>query len=165
MSQAGSDYPPLLMAGVHHLSLGELHKLCVQQFPLSRNRQRLFDALSAAVDRLAGIDGSFEIWIDGSFLTRKIDPDDIDFVVEGDPHRYKVQEDYRAVLDDLLEKPDAGTTGCDSFVMFAYPAGHSCWALGVAEKNGWLKKFGHSRDGEPKGIAAIRVGSHHERVD
>jgi hypothetical protein len=75
------EYPPLLPAGLVDISDADLEARFVTPFPGSLTRRDLlgrFRALAAYLRRL-GLTG--EMWLDGSFLTDKINPDDIDLVL------------------------------------------------------------------------------------
>lgn len=75
------DYPSLLSPGVHQLTLPELHELAVKPFSGDIKRASLFHKLSLweGEVKLSGIQGV--MWIDGSFLTQKPGPEDIDCVM------------------------------------------------------------------------------------
>ena len=76
------DFPPLLADGLKVRTLEEIDALCVDAFPLSSTRKRLMAGLRAMVDRLVDVGIQGNLWIDGSFLTTKTDPDDVDIVLE-----------------------------------------------------------------------------------
>src|SRR6266404_1591008 len=72
------EYAPLLPIGRHALSLTELRALCVDPFPLSASRPRIMAGLEAVVQELNSVGIVGELWVDGSFLTEKVDPEDVD---------------------------------------------------------------------------------------
>jgi len=78
---AKPDFPALLAPGLHTLTLPQLHALAVAPFPQDTRRQDLFDKLTtwAGAVRSAGARGI--LWLDGSFLTQKPQPNDIDCVL------------------------------------------------------------------------------------
>ncbi len=76
-----AEFPPLLQPGFHTFTLQELQVLCVDAFPLSRTRPLIMVEFEKLVRTLHESGFRCEIWADGSFLTEKIDPDDIDLVV------------------------------------------------------------------------------------
>ena len=75
------DSPPLLPAGKHHLSLAELEELAVVPFSSEGPRSALFNDLTSLVQRLSTFGIKCELWVDGSFLTEKPDPADIDLTI------------------------------------------------------------------------------------
>jgi hypothetical protein len=80
---AGDDkpeFPALLPPGFHQFDIASLRRLCVLRFPDSITRPRIMENLSNIIDTInrTGIRG--EVWIDGSFLTDKLNPDDVDLI-------------------------------------------------------------------------------------
>lgn len=78
---AKPDFPALLAPGLHTLTLPELRTLAVAPFPLDPRRQDLFNKLSTWVAAVRSADARGILWLDGSSLTRKPGPDDIDCVM------------------------------------------------------------------------------------
>jgi len=80
---AKPDFPPLLQPGMHNISVEGLHALAVAPFPQDQRRDDLYQKLSAWLGalRAAGVGGT--LWLDGSFLTEKPNPGDIDCVLWG----------------------------------------------------------------------------------
>lgn len=76
-----TDFPALLAPGLHKLTLQQVFDLAVKPFPADSQRSILFSKfkLWEAEVRASGIKGV--LWIDGSFLTQKVGPDDIDCVM------------------------------------------------------------------------------------
>jgi hypothetical protein len=78
---AKSDYPALLAPGVHALTISELHAIAVAPFPSDLQRQSLFAKLTKWANALQAVGLSGTMWLDGSFLTEKIAPGDVDCVL------------------------------------------------------------------------------------
>lgn len=78
---AKPDFPALLPPGMHPISMQDLYNLAVLPFPGDSRRDDLFQKLSIWVNamRAAGVCG--QLWLDGSFLTEKVGPGDIDCVM------------------------------------------------------------------------------------
>jgi hypothetical protein len=72
------EYPPLLPIGRHQMSMADLRQLCVSEFPLSTTRDRIMSGFEEVVRKLDSVGIVGEVWVNGSFLTKKIDPNDID---------------------------------------------------------------------------------------
>ena len=75
------EFPPLLELGFHRMSLQEVHNLCVVPFPRSTTRSAIMFGLSNVIHRLNESRLALELWIDGSFVTQKLNPDDSDVAV------------------------------------------------------------------------------------
>ena len=78
---AKRDFPALFPYGEHTLTMADLRTRCVAPFPKSGRRDALMLALEALVDSLAALGIPGEIWVNGSFCTKKEDPGDIDMVL------------------------------------------------------------------------------------
>ena len=106
---AKPDFPALLPPGLHTLTLPQLHELAVAPFPSDTRRQELFDKLSTWIEAIhsAGVRGV--LWLDGSFLTQKPRPEDIDCVLWSPEWATPmgVAAENQQQLQRLLDKPTA----------------------------------------------------------
>lgn len=152
------DYPCLFPPGFHYLSISDIERVCVEFFALSKTRGPLMDGLNQFLRRLNDENVLGDIWANGSFLTEKIDPKDIDLVLRCDAVLYNTgTAEHRAAIDWVIanQKP---TLGCDSYVLFEYPPGHPLHAEGLWWYSWYHKCWGFSRDDDPKGIVVISLG-------
>ncbi len=154
------DYPPLLPAGLHPRTWAELQTLCVDGFPLSQSRTAIFTGLRGIIDALCteGVVG--ELWVDGSFLSSKIDPGDVDFVLSIAPDVYMLGTPTRQALIHRLATTDPAERaaikqafGCDPYVFFDAPVPVGAWNARAY----WLKQFGYDRSNNVKGIAVLSL--------
>ena len=74
------EWPPLLERGFHPMTLGGLRQLCVTPFSLSKTRPAIMAGLEQLTEDVAGYGIAADLWIDGSFVTEKLDPEDADVV-------------------------------------------------------------------------------------
>jgi hypothetical protein len=116
------------------------------------------DGLRNVVGGLNQLGFRLEVWVNGSFLTQKINPEDSDVAVrfQGEDfdaappaqqrqfHQY-VNMDFKAVHK------------CDLYAFPEYNAGHALYDYGQWRKAYWLNKFGYSRAEDPKGLAVISI--------
>jgi hypothetical protein len=153
------EYPPLLSVGFHPMTVKEVRTLCVDGFPLSKTRSEIMTKLEMVIDALSKEKVQTEIWIDGSFITRKIDPEDSDILlhVQGDFYDNATPEQRKVI--DWVNSNLKVTHLCDSYVYFEYPQGHAWYWMGEWMKAYWIKQFGFSRPPkeEFKGMALIRL--------
>lgn len=157
-SRPEPEYAPLLPEGLHPVDETALRQLCLASFPRSRTRPRLYEGLEQLIALLRNSRIAAEVWIDGSFVTRKPDPRDVDVVVW--------------VHASVLKQPDAGQPdllrtlrsngrrtrgGCDTFVApYHEPGSPDRWLTDKVAAY-WLEEFGMSRSGRPKGILVVEV--------
>lgn len=154
------EFPPLLEFGFHLMSEGDLRLLTVEMFPLSATRPVLWESLEWLTAELRRRDIWGTLWIDGSFLTEKIDPDDIDFVlmVEADVLNALNYEQLEFV-DSLAEQEFYGEPlKLHSFIAFTAPNGHPMAKQASVLHARWVRDFGYSYHKKtPKGIVLLEV--------
>jgi len=102
---AKQDFPALLLPGMHTLTLPGIHALAVAPFPEDARRTGLYNNLLKWTGALTACGLSGTLWLDGSFLTEKPGPSDIDCVLwrpywlsptNATPHN---EEQVRRLLD------------------------------------------------------------------
>ena len=86
------------------MSLAEVQIRCVDEFDLSTTRKPLMEAFTQVLDCLSAANVTCEIWLDGSFVTAKINPTDIDFIAVVDSRLYdNGSDEVRGALDALVD--------------------------------------------------------------
>lgn len=114
------------------------------------NLKKMVDTL-----RDAGIEGS--LWVDGSFLTKKIDPEDVDVALQVSSEfvSQATQEQQLALLRFAeLRQTDYRS---DAYIFFVYPEGDARNHDVSDGRAFWLKHFGASRGGQGKGLAVVSL--------
>ena len=119
------EFPPLLGAGFHKLTAAELKAIALDKFSLSKSRATLWGNLSAKLDELKSLGLKCDVWVDGSFLTQKIDPDDVDLVIDIPINAFA---NLTSAQLDFVQKLGASAfrrfEKLHTFVMFNAPLGH-----------------------------------------
>ncbi len=159
-SAAKPEFPPLLAQGLHSFDRAGLKALTVDGFPNSNSRPRLWDNFQRLVlDALATAQIACEVWVDGSFLTQKIDPDDVDFVVDVPIVLFStISPAQQQLLDQYVAMAFRASDDLHSFVMFNTPAGHPMEPAAIQFHQQWERDFGTSYIGRvAKGIAVVGV--------
>jgi len=113
--------------------------------------------LEVVIKALLGEKIVADVWIDGSFMTEKINPEDSDIVVcvnsdvsdRGSPTQLNVL----LWISSNLRSSHL----CDSYVHVNYPTGDPLYWDGEWMKAYWIRQFGVSRGEENKGMAVIEV--------
>lgn len=154
------EFPPLLPQGFHPLTVDELHTLIVANFPLSQSRPELWANLLWLVDQLSSLQIKCKLWLDGSLLTEKVEPDDVDLVVDVPfdalnaatvPQRAFLAELSAHAFRDAPKK-------LHTFLICSAPFGHIAAPRAAVLRDQWIKDFGFSfRKRIPKGIALLDV--------
>jgi hypothetical protein len=157
------EFPPLLPPGFHTMTLEGLHQLTVEhpRFGLSSTRSQIMKNLWIVAGCLCRWRIHSDLWIDGSFLTEKIDPPDVDFmVVMPDGFLNSVSPEQEAVLNWLCEdtsQPAKAIFQCDSYSLYCTNSADPGYSDFLRQDAYWKKQFGESRRGDPKGMALIHL--------
>lgn len=155
----GEEFPPLLPAGLQKMTLTELKTLVVDKFTYSQSRPALWSNFMEIIDKLIDEKIPCDIWVDGSSLTEKINPDDVDFVVELPIALLSTfNQTQISLIEHLGTQAFKQGKKLHSFVKLTAPAGHPFHSKATISHNQWLKDFGYSYvKKEPKGIAVVEV--------
>lgn len=138
------DFPPLLPGGLYARTLADIQEQCVDAFVESRSRPQLFAGLRNLIQELSDADGlQGDLWIDGSFVTQKLNPGDVDVVL----YAADLTTDAQAHLVELLGRIGKRDYGCDFY--FAQE-------LDVLESY-WRGQYGTDRSGNSKGIMVVSI--------
>ncbi len=98
--------------------------------------------------------------IDGSFVTSKINPRDVDLVLCVSSDLYDgCSAKQRSVFDWFEGEALRTDYRCDGYISVAWPASHPLYAQGVDTRNYWLTFFGHTREGHEKGIGVLTLSA------
>lgn len=107
--------------------------------------------------KAADVKGS--IWINGSFTTEKIDPDDIDIAMPIDALAYDGgTPQFRQMIDSIGPSLKMNYR-CHGNRFFYWPQGHAHYWFGVWQQAYWLRQWGYSSEPQPtmKGIAVVTL--------
>lgn len=127
---AKREYPPLLPPGLHEMTLAELRVMCVDAFPLSRRRDPIMRSLEGMCTTISISLLRAAVWVDGSFVTQKIEPDDVDVVVALNHINTNNTPDQLRVRERIEKQEFAFPVQCDSYLFMEYPADHTDYWIG-----------------------------------
>jgi len=141
---------PLYVPGIHTVTEPDLKIRAVDPFPGSIRRPLLFAGLTDWLEALRATGASGKCWLDGSFLTDKPEPNDIDLVVfpmfaavPSPAVQTRVQELFNQAAVKAKYRLD---------VYFVHPNAANL----VQMTSYWRGWFGFCRDGATaKGIAEV----------
>jgi hypothetical protein len=157
-----AEYVPLWAPGLHVVAFGDLKSMCVDAFVESTSRATIFDGLSVLLSELASHGAKGEIWVDGSFVTKKTNPKDCDLVFAADG--IQLSDASNTVLREYVKKRfDSGRDEvkakllCHPFFFPVFPVMHVHHSVTHSERAYWEKQFGFDRNKYPKGIAVLKL--------
>lgn len=86
-----------------------------------------------------------ELWIDGSFLTEKIDPADVDVVFRVDGPSYDLLPQPEREAIEIIVGEAKAMHRCHTFLIPGYPDGHPQYWYSEYSYVYWMKQWGFSR--------------------
>jgi hypothetical protein len=126
----------------------------VDAFLRSGTRQVIFENFSKYMEKLITIIGTdFHQWVDGSFVTRKLNPGDIDFVTFINA---KTFSDNEHLLNLLKEYSRDENLRIDGYFVKNYPEGHKGFIRSYLDSVHWMHEFvKDSRKRQSKGFIQL----------
>lgn len=144
------EFEPLLQPGIHDITKNDLSNHFVTPFLNQVKRIQLIERFNYLIEKVELIGIPFEIWINGSFVTNKEEPNDIDIVFFFDPAKANsLPADKKILLEEVAN---------NSFSKYRY----NCDVYFIPNDNQvlrsyWRGWFGYTRSETPKGFARITV--------
>jgi hypothetical protein len=160
MPRDKEDFPPLLEHGEHPFTVEALRILCVDNFPLSTTRKEIMRGFERIYADLIRLKIPCDIVFDGSYLTKEIDPDDVDFTVVVTPEFFEAcnaeQLTYLEwIRDDFSPKI---THLCDCQLCVEFPPSHPEYFDGIQNRAFWVNLYAKSIIYQRvRGVAIIRI--------
>lgn len=131
-----------------------LRRLAMVRFPDSFTRPPIMTHLEQIVGRINNSGIHAEIWVDGSFLTEKLNPEDVDVLLAVDARTYAAMSPaQRAFFRGFQAVSLFPSHYCDNYAAVIDPAR----ADGEWLHAYWLRQFGFSRADAMKGIVTIQT--------
>jgi hypothetical protein len=124
-------------------------------FVFNEQRERLFENYLAFIDELHNLElGAFSQWIDGSFITRKTLPNDIDCItfVNHDVIKFR-----KSRLDALMERYRYKYIDCKYFA--SLPTDHRLFSTFKWTLDECFELYGTNRQGIKKGFIQLNFNS------
>lgn len=153
------EFPPLLAHGFHDFRLATLRILCVDNFQGSITRPLIMTGFEAVVGQLNGLGLRMEIWVDGSFMTQKLNPEDVDFAVRVEESNWRAADiKQKSTIKWVNETDLKPQYHCDSYAFVELsPASSIVRGDWEWDRSLWLRQFGFSRTDERKGLAVLKL--------
>lgn len=134
------------------------HEVFVKDLP-SPKRILLYEAFLKYTSELKEkLDGSEIVcWINGSYTTKKKDPNDLDLVIFVNYGTIDQKEQY---LEDFKYPNSLSKFGLDAYIVRVYPRDHKNYPLYIGDEMYWMDKFDKNKRNRngikvPKGFIEI----------
>ena len=157
------DANGMLPAGIHTYDMYSFQERFVVAFPASQTRPVIFGCLERFISAIFALCDPDEFWVDGSFATTKINPNDADLIIFVDYADFiKIAPVWNQIrcqypyLDMYIacavnEKTKKLLTATD-------------YNQAVNQRNYWRGQFGFDRQDNPKGIIKLNCHSVREYI-
>ncbi len=133
-------------------NIEELEYYFVHNFPNSNTRQKLFVNYLRYIENFrTKVTSHFEQWINGSFISQKENPKDIDFVTFLDYEIYETQEPYL----DKFWSFSLEDKGLDAYLVKVYPKEHLLHQKYVQDTIKWNLLYSQSKIKQQKGFLKL----------
>lgn len=144
------EFEPLLAAGIHDLTKDDLPNHFVTPFINQEKRLKLIERFSYLIEKVEEIGISFEVWIDGSFVTNKEEPNDIDIAFFYDPNAANLlPADKKIIFQEVANNSISKYRyNCDVYFL---PNDS------IDLRSYWRGWFGFTRTEKAKGFARIII--------
>lgn len=140
----------------------DFEELFVHSFPESQTRRRLFQNYQKYLyDFSRDITPKFTQWVNGSFVTKEVNPNDIDFVVFID---FEIFDNKEKELENFWSF-SLENEGLDAYIVKVFPTtNHLFNSITELFKAEWSKRYTHTKvdkQGQiyPKGFVEIKFDS------
>lgn len=145
------EFDPLFEPGIVDITHENFYHSFVKPFDNPNQREYLLERFEIFLNQLRELEVSMEIWINGSFATKKPEPADIDLAIFLNPDEVNgLPEDKKNTLNDMVNSHEEIKLRyhCDThFLLSSDDNMRSYW-------RGW---FGFSRNENPKGIPRLII--------
>jgi hypothetical protein len=141
------------------MAQSDLEATFVTAFPHSSTRGDIIKGYKKHSHEVTALVGTCEQLLDGSFVTNKNDPGDVDMVLFVDA----------SVIDNLSPSQQAeffaltagaqtkATYLCDAYFCLTFPETHPRFAQFRQMRKYWMGEFGFDRHEVPKGIVQVQL--------
>lgn len=153
------DCQPLLAPGRHSIKLEEAKSLFVDPFNCTK-RYEIYMAFYQLAGELITRGIPCQLWLDGSFVTDKHQPEDLDMSVQIDADVVDaLSPENSSFIFSKIANPESKYLGVlDAYVHVNYPLGYTNDSEKAGEASTWAEEWmlGHQKDWL-KGIAVVRI--------
>ena len=145
----------MLPGGLHEYSFEQFMRQFVDGFPASQRRKEISKTLVAFAKEIYTFGIPYEFWIDGSYVTTKVNPNDADVVIFLQvPAANRLFPIYDSIRQKYYPWLD---------IYFAYAASPENqkvlspkdYQTVINQRNYWRGQFGFDRSDNPKGVVKI----------
>ena len=143
------------------ISISEFKDIFVDTYAEESSRHEIFDNLIKYIEELKNeLKSNFSIWINGSFVTNKFNPKDIDIVSLIDDDIYNSKSEV--LQTKFLNKKAIEIYKIDAYIIRFLPKDHKEYSISLSDLLYWEHWFSYSKKNRakkrfPKGFIEIKI--------
>lgn len=138
-------------------TLAKLKEVFSEGFPLSTTRRLIFNEFATYLaDLQSGLNAPIEVWVNGSFTTLTLNPNDIDFVIFVDSQT--ASQHVELIRFYRAKRSQAGSF-TDGYFVETVPPAHPDYRIYQFNRDDRYRDFGFDRLNKPKGILQLLLTS------
>lgn len=143
--------------GIVEYPFEEFKVTFVDNFGHSKSRKVIFDNYEKYLsDFKTEIDSTFKNWVNGSFTTTKINPNDID-VVNIVNHSEEINQNTHLLAKFLTQGGSKDRYYVDGYFVPVYPPNDPRFAITEQFLTYWACWFGHDRENRAKALIELSI--------
>lgn len=147
-----------LEPGIHSYNIEEFETQFIKEFSNSSTRKNIYNNFRIWVKYLINELKPRYIWLDGSFLTEKLNPNDLDLVIFYRPEDItspELAQKLKFLIENVSRK-----YSCDAYVSYCFDHIDTSTIQDIPDslitnKTYWKGQFGFDRKNQAKGIILI----------
>lgn len=143
-----------LPKGCYKPSIKEFEEKFVHDFTTSKTRQEIFTGYKEYCEKMAAFNIATKQWVDGSFITNRENPNDIDLLTHIDALKLNASKSIQYKFREIKDNENCKRQyKCDAQLIFVYPEIiPSKYDFYQEVLEYWKNFFGKDRDGNAKGV-------------
>jgi hypothetical protein len=150
------NLPPV---GLIRPTIQEFEERFVKEADDRKIRQELFNGYNEYCNNLISLNVSSVQWVNGSFTTKKLNPNDIDVVIHFDGMKIRQNKTLHNHIEKLIDKNEMKLRyKCHPQFVLVYPKTlPDFYSYYIQRYEYWLKWFSRDRSGNNKGLIEFNI--------
>lgn len=148
----------MLPAGIHTYDIVTFREQFVAGFPNSQTRPVIFSSLEHFISTILLLCDPDEFWVDGSFATTKVNPNDADIIIFVDYADFVKMQAIWVQMQRQYPQLDM-YIACAVNEKVKQALSSKDYNFVVNQRNYWRGQFGFDRQDNPKGIIKLDCAS------
>jgi len=135
--------------GKNNQNLNEFKDMFVENFTTESTRHAIYSNLEKYISEFkTEITSNFKLWINGSYVTDKMNPGDVDIVILVDREIAVKKEDL--LQSKYLNKASLKEFNIDAYIVRTYPEDHKKYGITLSDLLYWEHWFSNSKKNRAK---------------